>query len=284
MSLDTLVKTITSGFTEIRLWDFLDIAIIAFFLYKLIVFTKETRAFQLLKGVAVLFVAAFISDLLQLPTLSWVLNSVLASGILVIVVLFQPEIRKTLEHIGRGKLFVNGIIQAFRPEDNEIVNEMQLAIMNLARRHVGALIVIEQRTGLGEIISTGTKINGTISAPLLENIFEPNTPLHDGAVVIRDGSIAAAACFLPLADGIAVARELGTRHRAALGVSSVSDSITIVVSEETGVISFARDGKLVRYVDQKALHDLLESIFVGKENAAKANTLNILKRRVKHEK
>ena len=185
MSLDTLVKTITSGFTEIRLWDFLDIAIIAFFLYKLIVFTKETRAFQLLKGVAVLFVAAFISDLLQLPTLSWVLNSVLASGILVIVVLFQPEIRKTLEHIGRGKLFVNGIIQAFRPEDNEIVNEMQLAIMNLARRHVGALIVIEQRTGLGEIISTGTKINGTISAPLLENIFEPNTPLHDGAVVMR---------------------------------------------------------------------------------------------------
>lgn len=284
MSLDILVKTITSGFTEIRLLDFLDIAIIAFFLYKLIVFTKETRAFQLLKGVAVLFVAAFASDLLQLQTVSWVLESVLASGILVIVVLFQPEIRKTLEHIGRGKLFMSGILQTFRPEDNEIVNEMQLAIMNLARRHVGALIVIEQRTGLGEIISTGTKINGTISAPLLENIFEPNTPLHDGAVVIRDGVIAAAACFLPLAEGISVARELGTRHRAALGVSSVSDSITIVVSEETGVISFAKEGKLVRYVDQKALRDLLESIFVGKENAVKANTLNILKRRAKHEK
>ena len=156
-----------------------------------------------------------------------------------------------------------------------------MAILSLAKRRVGALIVIEQRTGLGDIIATGTRIDGVISAPLIENIFEPNTPLHDGAVIIRDGEITAAACFLPLAEDIAVARELGTRHRAALGVSSISDSITIVVSEETGVISFAREGKLVRYIDQKALRDLLESIFVGKENAG---TLNIFKRRAKHEK
>jgi diadenylate cyclase len=281
LSFDVLVKAITSGFTQIRLEDFVDIAIIAFFLYKLIILTKETRAFQLLKGIAFLFVAAIISETLQLQTLSWVLNSVLASGIVVLAVLFQPELRRALEHIGRGKIFNNGLLQNFKPEENEIVSEMQLAIMSLAKRRVGALIVIEQRTGLGDIVATGTRIDGIISAPLIENIFEPNTPLHDGAVIIRDGAIVAAACFLPLAEDIAVARELGTRHRAALGVSSVSDSVTIVVSEETGVISFAREGKLVRYIDQKALHDLLESIFVGKEAAG---TLNIFKRRAKHEK
>ena len=280
MSFDVL-KAITSGFAQVRPEDFVDIAIIAFFLYKLIILTKETRAFQLLKGTAFLFLAALISDLLQLQTLSWVLNSVLASGIVVLAVLFQPELRRALEHIGRGKIFNNGLLQNFKPEENEIVSEMQLAIMSLAKRRVGALIVIEQRTGLGDIVATGTRIDGIISAPLIENIFEPNTPLHDGAVIIRDGAIVAAACFLPLAEDIAVARELGTRHRAALGVSSVSDSVTIVVSEETGVISFAREGKLVRYIDQKALHDLLESIFVGKEAAG---TLNIFKRRAKHEK
>lgn len=276
-----MLKAITSGFAQVRPEDFVDIAIIAFFLYKLIILTKETRAFQLLKGTAFLFLAALISDLLQLQTLSWVLNAVLASGIVVLVVLFQPELRRALEHIGRGKFFSNGLLQGFKPEENEIVNEMQMAILSLAKRRVGALIVIEQRTGLGDIIATGTRIDGVISAPLIENIFEPNTPLHDGAVIIRDGEITAAACFLPLAEDIAVARELGTRHRAALGVSSISDSITIVVSEETGVISFAREGKLVRYIDQKALRDLLESIFVGKENAG---TLNIFKRRAKHEK
>ena len=280
MSFDVL-KAITSGFAQVRPEDFVDIAIIAFFLYKLIILTKETRAFQLLKGTAFLFLAALISDLLQLQTLSWVLNAVLASGIVVLVVLFQPELRRALEHIGRGKFFSNGLLQGFKPEENEIVNEMQMAILSLAKRRVGALIVIEQRTGLGDIIATGTRIDGVISAPLIENIFEPNTPLHDGAVIIRDGEITAAACFLPLAEDIAVARELVTRHRAALGVSSISDSITIVVSEETGVISFAREGKLVRYIDQKALRDFLESIFVGKENEGK---LNIFKRRAKHEK
>ena len=276
-----VLKAITSGFAQVRIEDIIDIVIIAFFLYKLIMLTRETRAFQLLKGIAFLFVAAIVSDVLQLQTLSWVLNSVLASGIVVLAVLFQPELRRALEHIGRGKIFNNGLLQNFKPEENEIVSEMQLAIMSLAKRRVGALIVIEQRTGLGDIVATGTRIDGIISAPLIENIFEPNTPLHDGAVIIRDGAIVAAACFLPLAEDIAVARELGTRHRAALGISSVSDSVTIVVSEETGVISFAREGKLVRYIDQKALHDLLESIFVGKEAAG---TLNIFKRRTKHEK
>ena len=280
MSYDVLVKAITSGLMQFRIADAVDILIIAILLYRLIVLTKETRAYQVLKGVGVLFIAAIISDTLQLQTVSWLLNSIVTSGIIVIVILFQPELRRALEHIGRGKLFDKNVFSDIKQEETQCVNELQQAIMDLSKRRVGALIVIEQRTGLGDIIATGTRIEGVISAPLIENIFEPNTPLHDGAVIIRDNRVVSAACFLPLSEDFTVARELGTRHRAALGVSSVSDSITLIVSEETGVISFARDGKLVRYVDQKALKNLLESIFLkGTDNA-----LGIFKRRGKNEK
>lgn len=280
MAYDVLAKTISGGFQQFRLTDAIDIVIIAVLLYHLIQLTKETRAYQVLKGVGIIFLAAVVSDTLQLESISWLLNSLISVGIVVAVVLFQPEIRRVLEHIGRGQIFSReslNTLMAGRGE--EIVEEMHQAITNLARRRVGALIVMEMRTGLGDIINTGTAIRGSISAPLIENIFEPNTPLHDGAVVIQNGEIAAAACILPLAEDIAVARELGTRHRAALGVSSVSDSVTIVVSEETGVISMARDGKLVRYIDSKALRDMLESIFVRKDKEFQLPTLNFKKRR-----
>ncbi|MEG1547947.1 MAG: diadenylate cyclase CdaA [Clostridia bacterium] len=278
MSYDVLVKTITSGFAQFRWTDAVDILIIAFLLYRLILLTKETRAYQVLKGVAILFLVAMVSDAMQLTTLSWILNSVLVSGIVVVVVLFQPELRRAFEHVGRGKFISRNGFKVFTPESNAIVREMQLAITNLAKRRVGALIVIEQRTGLADIVRTGTRIDGMISSPLLENIFEPNTPLHDGAVIISDGLIEAAACFLPLAEDISVARELGTRHRAALGISCVSDSITIVVSEETGVVSCAREGKLIRYIDDKALSNLLESVFVVEKE-----TTTLFKRRKKDE-
>ena len=277
MSYDELVKAITSGLSQFRVADAVDILIIAIFLYRLIVLTKETRAYQVLKGIGILFIAAILSDTLQLQTVSWLLNSVVASGIIVSVVLFQPELRRALEHIGRGELFYKNLFSDLQQEETQIVAELQQAILNLSKRRVGALIVIEQKTGLGDIISTGTRIEGIISAPLIENIFEPNTPLHDGAVIIRSGRIVAAACFLPLSEDFSVSRDLGTRHRAALGVSSVSDSVTLIVSEETGVISFARDGKLVRYIDQKALKNLLETIFVRKAE----NAPGILKRRNK---
>ncbi len=268
MSYEVLVKTISSGLSQIQWTDLVDIILIAILLYRLILLTKETRAYQLIKGVALIFLGAIVSDTLQLSTLSWILNSVLASGVVVAVVLFQPELRRAFEHIGRGQLFVRETLSTVVPESTQIVSEMQLAITNLAKRRVGALIVIEQRTGLGDIISTGTRIDGMISAPLIENIFEPNTPLHDGAVVIRSQTIVSAACFLPLAEDMSIARELGTRHRAALGVSSISDCIAIVVSEETGVISFAREGKLIRYIDDKALKDLLESVFLRERETA----------------
>ncbi len=280
MAYNVLVKTISGGIQQFRASDAVDIAIIAVLIYHLILLTKETRAFQVLKGIGIVFIAALVSDVLQLVTISWLLNSLLSVGIILAVVLFQPELRRALEHIGRGKLFSREFFGSIIDNGSEdTVREMHQAITDLAKRRVGALIVIEQRTGLGDIINTGTLIEGRISAPLIENIFEPNTPLHDGAMIIRNNEIVAAACILPLVEDIAVARELGTRHRAGLGISSVSDSITIIVSEETGVISMARDGKLVRYIDSKALKNLLESVFIHKEKEFQVPSLSSLRRR-----
>lgn len=279
MSFDVIVKAITSGFSNLSFWDLADIGIITVLLYKLISLTKETRAYQVLKGIGMLFLASAASQLLGLTTLRWLLDSVITSGIVVIVILFQPELRRALEQLGRGRIFEGNLLSPITPESNMIVSELSRAILNMSKKRIGALIVMEQKTGLGDIIATGTRIDGLISCALLENIFEPNTPLHDGAVIIRDGRVVSAGCFLPLSDDIALSRDLGTRHRAALGISAVSDSVTVVISEETGIISFARDGKLVRYVDSKALRDLLDNLFLKeKENLA------WLKRRRKNEK
>ena len=285
MAYNVLVKTISGGIQQFRASDAVDIAIITVLIYHLILLTKETRAFQVLKGIGIVFIAALVSDVLQLVTISWLLNSLLSVGIILAVVLFQPELRRALEHIGRGNLFSREFFGSIIDNGSEdTVREMHQAITDLAKRRVGALIVIEQRTGLGDIINTGTLIEGRISAPLIENIFEPNTPLHDGAMIIRNNEIVAAACILPLVEDIAVARELGTRHRAGLGISSVSDSITIIVSEETGVISMARDGKLVRYIDSKALRNLLESIFIHKEREFQMPSLISFRRRKGNQK
>lgn len=270
MSYDEVIKAISSGFAQFTWLDALDIIIIFLLLYKLIVWTKETRAYEVLKGIGLLFLCSVASQLLQLNTLSWLLDAFLKSGsiIIVLVVLFQPEFRRVLERLGRGgKSIGSALFDAATLSSVEMIQDVQRAILSMARRRVGALIVVEQKTGLGDIINTGTSVDGLLSGALLENIFEPNTPLHDGAVIVRGSRIAAAGCFLPLSDDMNLARELGTRHRAALGVSTVSDSVTIVVSEETGAISLARDGKLVRYIDAKALHDILEQLFLQKNTA-----------------
>lgn len=270
MSYDEVIKAISSGFAQFTWLDALDIIIIFLLLYKLIVWTKETRAYEVLKGIGLLFLCSVASQLLQLNTLSWLLDAFLKSGsiIIVLVVLFQPEFRRVLERLGRGgKSIGSALFDAATLSSVEMIQDVQRAILSMARRRVGALIVVEQKTGLGDIINTGTPVDGLLSGALLENIFEPNTLLHDGAVIVRGSRIAAAGCFLPLSDDMNLARELGTRHRAALGVSTVSDSVTIVVSEETGAISLARDGKLVRYIDAKALHDILEQLFLQKNTA-----------------
>lgn len=266
-----LFTTLLSGLKLFDWHDALDIIIIAILLYKLIVWTKETRAFEVLKGVALLFVFSVISRLLQMNTLSWILDSILQSGSIIVVlfILFQPEIRRVLEKLGRsGKQIGKTITEATSNLNGaEIVRDLQRTLLHLSKRRVGALLVFEQRTGLGDIVSTGTRLEAVLSGALVENIFEPNTPLHDGAIIIRGQTIVAASCFLPLSDDFEISRELGTRHRAALGISTVSDCLVLIVSEETGAISLARDGKLVRYLDSQALHDVLESIFVKQSTA-----------------
>jgi len=244
--------------------DALDILLVAFLLYKLLMLTKETRASAVLKGLLVLLFASWISGFLGFTSLNWLLNNVLSNGAIVLVILFQPELRRALEQIGRGSL--RGTLhKSTEPETNRTVSEITNCLIKLSRRRVGALIVIEQKVGLKDIIETGTVLDSEISAALLENIFEPNTPLHDGAVVIRNTRVMAAACILTLSEGKNISHELGTRHRAALGVTETTDAISLIVSEETGIISMAREGHLTRHLDRAGLEQVLGELYRAKD-------------------
>jgi diadenylate cyclase len=262
MHFDEIISAIRNGLDQLRFQDLLDILIIAFLIYKIIDVSVNTRAFQLLKGLAVLLIIMLLSAVFNLYTVNYLLNTLLVSGIVIVIVLFQPEIRRGLAHLGRFRINLNGRVGA---DGADIVREMTGVLIRLSKRKVGALIVIERDTPLDEYLPTGTSVDAHITGALIENIFEPNTPLHDGAVIIREGRIHYAACVLPLFSDPNISRELGTRHRAALGISSVSDCLTLVVSEETGVISYAENGKLTRYVDKAALSELLEGVFVQDE-------------------
>jgi len=243
--------------------DILDILIVAFLIYQLLMLTRDTRASQVLKGLGILFVVYWASDWLGFKALNWVLNMIVNSGAVVLVVLFQAEIRRALEQIGRAGSTRLDRIRSGKglKTDTSVVAEIVSALVSLSRRRVGALIVIEQHTGLQDVIESGTRIDAEISAALIENIFEPNTPLHDGAMIIRGYRIEAAACILTLSEDTTISRELGTRHRAALGISETTDSITLIVSEETGIISMARGGRLTRHLDARSLRQTLEPIY-----------------------
>lgn len=260
MPFDDIINAIMSGFKEIRFQDVLDIIIIAILIYKIIEWSVNTRAYQLLKGLGVLLLVMLLSTVFNLYTINYLMNTLLVSGIVVVAVVFQPELRRGLAHIGRFKL---NFAMRDREDNSGIVKEIVNSLIELSKRKVGALIVIERETKLDEYLPTGTMVDAQITSALIQNIFEPNTPLHDGAVIVRGARIYYAACVLPLFDDANISRELGTRHRAALGVSQLSDSLTLVVSEETGVISYAENGKLIRYVDRIALTELLESIFAA---------------------
>ncbi len=242
--------------------DILDILIVAVILYEMLLLTRHTRGGALLKGLFLLLVITLLSNILGFVSLSWLMMAILQYGALVLVILFQPELRKALEKMGRSKLMTKGAqgVSADRGKD-KLIDEIVQTFVDLSRRKVGALIVFEQQTGLQDVVETGTRLDAEISAPLLENIFEPNTPLHDGAVVIRDDQILAAACILPLAEASGVSRELGTRHRAAVGISENTDALVLVVSEETGIISMARDGVLTRPLSVETLKGILDEIY-----------------------
>lgn len=260
--------------------DFFDILIVAFLVYKLLTLTADTRASQVLKGLVFLLLVYLASDWLGLKAMHTVLTLVVSSGPVVIVVLFQAEIRRALEQIGRAGSTRFDRIRAAESKTSErtIVDELVTALINLSRRRVGALVVIEQQTGLNDVIETGTRLDAQLSAPLVENIFEPNTPLHDGAMIIRGYRIVAAGCILKLSEEAAISRDLGTRHRAALGISETTDAITLIVSEETGIISMARGGRLTRHLDARSLRQILEDMYGPESSASGLLSLFLAKR------
>ena len=251
---------------RIRIIDIIDILIVAVIIYELLLLTRHTRGSALLKGLFLLLIIALMSSLLGLVSLNWLMTAVLQNGAIVLVILFQPELRKALERMGRSRVFQKGAKKSTSEEKDRMISEIIQTIMDLSKRRVGALIVFEQQTGLQDVIETGTRLNAEISAPLLENIFEPKTPLHDGAVVIRDNEVMAAACILPLAEASGVSRELGTRHRAAVGITENTDAIVLVVSEETGIVSMARDGHLTRPLTVNMLEEVLNEIYSAHES------------------
>ncbi len=241
--------------------NILDITIIAVVIYELIKLMIRTRSSAVLKGVLILVAFAWLTDILQLSVVSWALQQFLNIGVVVLVILFQPELRQALEKLGRSSLITSSPSPASEVSTDKVVSELVTAITDMARKRIGALIVVERKTGLREFADTGTMINADITAPLVENIFEPNTPLHDGAMIIREGRILAAACILQLSNDPDISRELGTRHRAAIGITETTDAVALVVSEETGVISIAREGRISRYVDAKTLSQILNELF-----------------------
>lgn len=242
-------------------WDIIrsliDIGIVAYVFYRLLGLIRGTRAEQLLKGLVLLLVFTVIASYLKLDMVNWLVEKLWILFAITLPIVFQPEIRRFLEQLGRGSFFTSNRHLSLMEEYENIITEVSEAARILSRNRVGALVVLTRETGIAEYLESGVKMDALVSSGLLINIFVPNTPLHDGAVVISEGRIDRAACFLPLSDNPALDKELGTRHRAALGVSEVSDALVIIVSEENGIISLAHDGQLQRYLDGDSLKEIL---------------------------
>ncbi|MCL2810383.1 MAG: diadenylate cyclase CdaA [Clostridia bacterium] len=263
--------------------DVLDVLLVSFLIYQLLKFTRGTRVSQVLKGLGILLLSTWITEVFRLRTINWILRWLVNAGAVLVVVLFQPELRRILEEIGRTPLLKKMRAAEEDAGDKIIAAELTQALLNMAKRKVGALVVIEQGSPLKEIWDTGTRVDGRVSQPLIENIFEPNTPLHDGAVIVRGDRVEAAGCVLPLSEGAGISRELGMRHRAALGVSEASDAVALIVSEETGIISMARGGKLTRHMDERTLTALLQSLYNKPVKTGLLATIMTLRRRAGHE-
>ncbi|MGG1519946.1 diadenylate cyclase CdaA [Paenibacillus oryzisoli] len=256
--------------TSISAKDIVDILIVSYVIYKLILLVRGTRAIQLMKGILVVVIAWAVSIWFQLSTLQWMMNQTFTFGVLGVIVIFQPELRRALEQLGRGKIFS----RASSEEDQDVnkrIGEVIRAANYLAKRKIGALIVFEKETGLTDYIESGIAIESKISGELLINIFIPNTPLHDGAVIIRQGQLMAAGCYLPLSENPFISKELGTRHRAAIGMTEVSDAMCVVVSEETGQISLSMNGHIVRDIKEESL---IAKLFEELKPKAKAKEKN----------
>lgn len=275
-----MTQFFTNIFSGMRITDVLDILVVAFIIYKISGFIRETRAQQLVKGVVVLLIAFFLSDLLKLYTLNWILKSTMTMGIIAIVIVFQPELRRGLEYVGRSKIMKNTFVSMDKEKAKKLTDEFVSAAGTFSKDRTGALIVIEGQVPLSDIAETGTVLDASVSAELLGNIFYEGAPLHDGAVIIRGDRVHAAGCVLPLTSNKELSKELGTRHRAGIGITENSDAITLIVSEETGIISVARGGRLRRFLDAKAVEKLLLNIYIPKQE----NRKGLFKRKDQEEK
>ena len=277
-----MVEFFQNVFVGFRLIDVLDIIIVAYLVYKILGFIQETRAQQLVRGLVVLGIVFFLSDFLKLYLLNWLLRNFVTMGLFALIVLFQPELRRGLEQLGRRNI-VSGQFRSLDKENAiEVVKEIVAAVDDFSATRTGALIVFERETMLNDIIETGTIVDARISVRLLGNLFYEGSPLHDGAVIIRGDRIHAASCVLPLTEKN-IGRNLGTRHRAGLGVSEVSDALVIVVSEETGVISVAEDGNFRRFMDLKSVEKILLGVYMPQEETFRERMTRTLKHRRKEE-
>lgn len=252
-------------FKEI-LRNLIDIGIVAYVLYRVLLLAKGTRAVQLLKGLALLGAFSLVSVELEFRTVNWILNKAGLAILVAVPIVFQPELRRALEQLGRGRLLGRPIgLFVNREKVSDLIEILADTVDILVRRRIGALIVIEQETGLKDYMETGVAIDGIVSPDFLLNIFFPNSPLHDGAVIISGTRVAAASCLLPLTDRPFLSKELGTRHRAALGITEDTDAVALVVSEETGIVSIAHEGKITRRLDRKQLEEILERLLLLEE-------------------
>lgn len=246
---------------DIHFSDVIDWMIVGTLIYKLILIVRGTRSLRILTGLGILFIPVFVSPWIKLNAIYFILKNILPMGFMALVVIFQPELRRALEQIGRGSALSRKFF-VFEDEDlTRIVNEIKKAAAAIARKGAGALIVLERETGLQEYVETGVKLSAEITYELIYSIFESHGPLHDGALLIREDRILAASCFLPLTESASVEKELGTRHRAAIGISEISDAVVVVISEETGAISLVFNGRMTRNIDPETLGKLLTRMY-----------------------
>ncbi|MBI1711960.1 diadenylate cyclase CdaA [Lactobacillus crispatus] len=255
---------ISNLFTWNNFFIALDILIIWYLVYRLIMMIRGTKAVQLAKGIVFIFIVRIIAGLLQLHAVTYIVDQIVSWAVIGIIVIFQPEIRRGLERLGRTPIF-NGRGESAHTQSVKMVQELDKAIQYMSKRRIGALITIQQDTGLDDYIETGIKLDADISGELLINIFIPNTPLHDGAVIINNNRIAVAAAYLPLSDNSMIPKRLGTRHRAAVGISEVTDAVTIVVSEETGGVTITRNGRFLVDLSREEYLKYLNAQLVPKE-------------------
>ena len=266
--------------------DIIEILFIAFVLYSILVWIKDTKAWSLLKGIIVVGVFTIIAYILNLRTILWIASKTISVGIIALVIIFQPELRRALEQLGRKRI-VSGLFNFGEGKDKgelfsaKTAEEIVKAVYDMAAVRTGALIVIEHDMMLEEYIRTGIEVDGIVTSQLLINIFEHNTPLHDGAVVVRENRVVAATCYLPLSDNVNLSKELGTRHRAGVGISEVTDSFTIIVSEETGAVSVATGGEILRNIDKESLRNKLEFL---RKKSVEVKSFRLSRGRLKNER